>query len=142
MIPRRPKSCNPRIEAVLFGRLAQGRSLRKICARRYMPNKSTILDWISTDKRLADQYARARELQAEALAEEIVDLSDKATDRDSAACAKVQVDARKWIAAKLLPKKYGEAKGDVNVSVTNNTLVISDETRQAMIEQQRRLQLS
>ena len=68
-----------------------------------------------------DQYARAREAQAEARADEIVDIADDGsgdftTDKDGKEIvshenvqrSRLRVDARKWVAAKLLPKKYGD----------------------------------
>jgi hypothetical protein len=62
------------------------------------------------------------------LAEDILDISDTALDRDTAAAAKVRVDARKWIAAKLLPKKWGEKAAETHVNtVTNNFVVYSPE---------------
>lgn len=67
------------------------------------------------------QYAIAREAQAELYADEIIDISDDSTQDDLfndegkrvlnaewVARSKLRVDARKWIASKLLPKKYGE----------------------------------
>lgn len=72
----------------------------------------------------AAQYARARELQADVLAEEIIDIADEdpavrlETQRnggetmviDSAAVAhqRLRVDARKWFASKVAPKRYGD----------------------------------
>jgi hypothetical protein len=66
-------------------------------------------------------YARAREAQAELYASEIIDISDDATqdelftDEGKRVCnaefvmrSKLRVDARKWVASKLLPKKYGD----------------------------------
>jgi hypothetical protein len=54
---------------------------------------------------MRDQYARAREAQAEHFADELIEIVD--TERD-AAIARVRMDARKWAAGKLAPKKYGD----------------------------------
>lgn len=89
-------------------RLSKGESLRRITADDDMPSAATVWKWIDTIPGFATQYARARELQAEALADEIVDIADSATDIASSAAARLRVDARKWVAAKLLPKRYGE----------------------------------
>ncbi len=51
------------------------------------------------------QYARAREEQADFYADEIVTIADTEPD---AATARVRVDARKWVASKLKPKRYGD----------------------------------
>lgn len=54
---------------------------------------------------MAEQYARARARQAEHYASEIIEIADTAED---AQLARLQVDARKWVASKLLPKVYGD----------------------------------
>jgi hypothetical protein len=84
--------------------IASGSSLRSAC--EFVGYKaSTFLDWVAEDPQLAEQYARARTLQAEHYADEIVRIADSAIDAQK---ARLQVDARKWVAAKLLPKKYGD----------------------------------
>jgi hypothetical protein len=58
------------------------------------------------DEALRKRYTRAKELQAENLAEEIIEIADGESEdvqRD-----RLRVESRKWVAAKLLPKKYGE----------------------------------
>jgi len=85
--------------------LAEGESLRSICKMESFPGKSTVFRWLATNKEFRDQYARARESQADAIADEILDIADDATD---AGLARVQIDARKWLAGKLKPKVYGD----------------------------------
>lgn len=63
---------------------------------------------------------RAREAQADTLADEILDIADDATndfmmteqglkyDGDSVQRSRLRVDSRKWLAGKLRPKKYGD----------------------------------
>lgn len=92
------------IEAILEG-LRDGKSLRKICAAEDMPSKSAFLDWVEADKDLADQYARARERGWDALAEQALDETERATDVQA---ARLVFDARRWYLGKLAPKKYGE----------------------------------
>jgi hypothetical protein len=60
--------------------------------------------------KFSEQYARAREAQAEIRADEITDIADGVEHGASEAvqAARLRVDARKWIAAKLLPKRYGD----------------------------------
>ena len=53
----------------------------------------------------AEQYARAREVQAETLADEIVSIADEDGDPQR---QRLRVDARKWVASKLKPKRYGD----------------------------------
>jgi hypothetical protein len=101
----RPSEFSQEIADHICERLADGQSLRAICRDNLFPDKATVFRWIAAKKDFRDQYARARETQADALADEILDIADKAED---AAKARLQVDARKWLAGKLRPKVYGD----------------------------------
>jgi len=103
-------------------RIADGESLRAICRDDRMPATSTVCLWLADDETFREQYARARELQADALFDEILEISDRAekdyrvddegrltVDSENIQRAKLMVDSRKWMAAKLRPKKYGDA---------------------------------
>lgn len=98
--------------------LANGDSLRKICASGNMPAASTVWLWLSENKAFSEQYARAREKQAEFYADEIVEIADSViASSDEVLKARLQIDARKWHASKLAPKKYGDkVTQDVNHS--------------------------
>lgn len=90
-------------------RLAQGESLRAICEGDGMPAEATVRGWAIDDvSGFTARYARARELQADFYADQTIEISDGATDKDSAAAARVQIQARQWIASKLKPKAYGD----------------------------------
>lgn len=106
----RPTRYTKRLGSEICRRLAEGLSLRRICEQPGMPALRTVMGWLFEEQHpdFSQQYARAREAQAEVLADEIIDVADEAVDRDSAAAAKVKVDARKWAASKLQPKKYGD----------------------------------
>jgi hypothetical protein len=105
-------------------RLALGDSLVKICETDGMVDISTVFRWLDKNDEFRDMYAHARECQAEFYAHQIVDIADETpiteqpdpdggvTVRIDAAGVqrnKLRVDARKWVAAKLLPRKYGES---------------------------------
>jgi phenylpyruvate tautomerase PptA (4-oxalocrotonate tautomerase family) len=86
--------------------IADGKSLRSICRQDNMPTTSTVCKWLSLVPSFAEQYTRAREMQADALADEITDIADEVTgdpQRD-----RLRVEARKWVASKLKPRKYGD----------------------------------
>lgn len=97
-------------------RLSDGESLRDICKHDDMPNKATVFRWLANDAKLSDQYARAREEQADVLFDEclsIADQYDQAAEKleggtDHIQRAKLRIDTRKWMAGKLRPKKYGD----------------------------------
>jgi len=105
----------------ICSRLVDGKSLKKICEMDDMPSKSTVFKWLSENETFSDKYARAREAQADTLADEIIDIADDGendtyeddegnvrTNQDVIARSRLRVDARKWIASKLKPKKYGD----------------------------------
>jgi hypothetical protein len=100
--------------ALVCDEIAKGKSLREICAPDDMPAPSTICLWLKESIDFAEQYAHAREQQAELYADEIIEIADKAKP-DDVQVARLQVDARKWKASKLAPKKYGD-KLDLNHS--------------------------
>lgn len=85
--------------------LRDGKSLRSYCEQEWKPAKWTVLRWLAENETFRAQYAQAREDQAEALADEIIDIADSADAPDR---ARVRIDARKWAASKLAPKKYGD----------------------------------
>lgn len=94
--------------------ISEGKSLRSICTDPNMPSAETVRVWLLEDGEFSAQYARAREEQADYYADEIIDIADGAKDAN---LARLQIDARKWKASKLQPKKYGD-KVDLNLSGT------------------------
>jgi hypothetical protein len=132
----RPSDYTQEIADLICERIADGESLRSICSEAGMPSRMSVFRWLADPERASfrDQYARAREEQAEFYAESIVEIADECEveasykgeevvlDISSSAIARnrLRVDARKWYASKLAPKKYGEKveqvlSGDLNV---------------------------
>jgi hypothetical protein len=108
-------------KATICERIASGESLKAICESQGMPSRETVYVWLASDSEFSDKYARAREDQADYYADEIIDIADKDSDPNK---ARVRIDARKWKASKLQPKKYGD-KIDLNHTGTLERL--SDE---------------
>ncbi len=127
----RPSSYTEELACAICERIADGESLKAICSDEGMPHRATVFRWLGSNESFRDMYAHAREEQAETLADEIVGIADeqctmvraekhgtKADDGegntevvfDATAVARnrLRVDARKWIAAKLKPRKFGE----------------------------------
>lgn len=136
----RPSIYTEKLSIDICERLSKGEGLIKICRDDAMPHESTIYEWILDGKHqlFADRYARAREMQAERMAEEIIEISDEAdkvvksgAEKKSSAYSanqRLRVEARKWVAAKLLPKKYGD-KVDLtsdNKPLKGNTIVLHE----------------
>jgi hypothetical protein len=104
--------------------ISLGKSLLKICESSEFPAQSTVYRWIESNDDFREKYARARELQADYYSAEIIDLADKEricqkrvikadgseelTILDQTDRTRLQIDARKWYASKLAPKKYGD----------------------------------
>jgi hypothetical protein len=61
-------------------RLIEGESLRAICTDPVMPEKATVLSWISQNKEFRKLYASAREFQANCISDDAIDVADDAID--------------------------------------------------------------
>jgi len=117
----RPSDFTPEMANHICEQLIEGKSLRKICSDEEMPNASTVCRWLSQNEAFREQYAHAREAQADTLADEILDIADdsaadvtvedgrEAINHEIVQRSRLRIDARKWLAAKMAPKRYGEA---------------------------------
>ena len=108
----------------ILERIADGESLRSICREEHMPSKSAVFRWLGLHDEFRDQYARAREAQADSLFDDVLEIADDARNdwmerngKDDVGWAlngehvqrtRLRIDARKWMAGKLRPKTYGE----------------------------------
>lgn len=119
----RPSGYSQEIADVICQRIADGESLRAICRDENMPAMSSVFRWLADDANsgFREQYAHAREVQAESMAEEILEIADdgtsdtykddngnERTDQEVIGRSRLRVDARKWLLSKMLPKKYGD----------------------------------
>ena len=117
----RPSDYSLQLAALICDRMAEGESLRTICKDEDMPARSTVFLWLAAHKEFSDLYARAVDARAHLLAEEILEISDDGrndtykddegnvmTDHDVIARSRLRVDSRKWLAARLAPRKYGD----------------------------------
>lgn len=126
----RPSIYTPELETKICDLIAEGKSLREICRADDMPSRDTIYAWMATNKAFSYRYEKSVEDRAEKLAEDILAIADDDTgdigyregegeDEDGQKAkpfikieniqrARLKVDARKWIASKLFPKKYGD----------------------------------
>lgn len=123
--------------------LADARSLRSICLDEGMPSQTTVFRWLGDERYAAfrEQYARAREAQADALFDEMLDIADDGSNdwmqrkredgstdevlnHEHVQRSKLRIEARKWMAGKLRPKVYGEKiehehSGAIALTVSN-----------------------
>ena len=86
--------------------------------------KDTFYLRLRGDAEAQERYARAKLQGMESVADEIMEIADECElSSDAVAKARVQIDSRKWLLSKLLPKRYGEKldvahSGEVTVNFT------------------------
>lgn len=146
----RPTDYTKELADKICSQLSEGISLRTVCKEKDMPDKSTVFRWLREIKEFCDQYARAKEESADAMAEDVLDIADDGANdfieierEDGGTFTKVnqehinrsrlRVDTRKWIMSKMKPKKYGE-KVDVTSggkTIKGNAIIFTDFTNEA-----------
>lgn len=113
------------IQREVCRRLALGESLIAICGDEEMPGRSTVFDWLADDVEFRAAYSAARAIQAETMADQILEIantpeigikrtikadgSEEIVEGDMIEHRRLKIEARKWLASKLAPKKYGDA---------------------------------
>ena len=118
--------------------ITQGKSLSTALKSDGMPSYRSALMMLRTNVEFRGMYERAIESRADRLAEEILELADepmpKGLEGPMASAwvqqKRLQVDARKWVAAKLKPKVYGDR---IDVSVTDTRISVSDALKEAKL---------
>ena len=103
----------------LCARMAQGETLPQICRDAHMPNRQTVYAWAHTRPEFLAKFNEARERLCDFWADEIVAISDDATndwvqrehgvvlDAEHIQRSRLRVDSRKWLLSKLAHGKYG-----------------------------------
>ena len=149
--PGRPDEYTTEKADEICERLADGESLRSICKDEHMPSKATVFRWLKVHEGFSDQYARARQTQADSLFDEVLDIADDARNDwmernggdegwhlngEHVQRTRLRIDARKWMAGKLRPKKYGEKQtlehsgpdGEaINTKVTVESVIVDSD---------------
>lgn len=123
----RPTDYNLEIAKEICDKIAScSIGMKKLCAsHEHWPHLDTFYMWLRRHKEFAELYARAKIDQVSALVDEIIEISDDSTHdtivkqdhdgNDYEVCnsefinrSRLRVDTRKWIAAKLVPRLYGD----------------------------------
>jgi len=114
-------------------------SLKEICKDPRYPNLSTVIRWLAKPELTAfrEMYYYARRVAAELYVDEIFEIADDGSndwkprhdkdgglidyvpDQEAIQRSRVRIDARKWYAARMVPKIYGD-KVDVGLDVTGD----------------------
>lgn len=131
--------------------IAQPMTLLEICQQEGMPAQGTVYRWLDEQPTFREKYARAREIQADMFADQIISVAfdnqgDVVADEYGNAKpnheyinrSRLKVDALKWKAAKTAPKKYGDKieqtlVGDAEKPV-HHTIDVSKATNEQLME--------
>lgn len=100
----RPSKYKPEIGDKLCALIAEGVSASKACGSVGIALK-TMYGWLRQHEEFSNNYARAREDQADTFADQMCDIAD---DEEDVQRAKLKIDARKWVAARMKPKSWGD----------------------------------
>lgn len=121
-----PSKRTPEVVEEILQRLSDGEPLAAICrSDKKFPHPAVWLRWVDADEELSIAYAHARDVGADAIAEEalaiidaeperVIDVdadgktSSKRIDSAAVAWAKNRAEMRLKLLAKWNPKKYGD----------------------------------
>ena len=128
----------------LLQALTDGAPLSCIVEGDQWPSYRSIFRRLEKDDKFRQRYERARAIQAERWADELITLANSLSEDATAeqiAATKLKIDTLKWIIGKRLPKLYGDAPStSISVtSTTNNFLVVTEERQREIQERTRRL---
>lgn len=123
----------------ICAKIADGVALRKICSDPRMPAFDTVKGWLIKPRFEAfrELYYHSRRVAAELLMDEVIEIADDSAndwietfdkkgnpngwkpDHEAIQRSRLKIDTRKWLAAKLIPRIYGE-KLEVEHGVTGD----------------------
>ena len=118
----RPSKYTPELAAEMCERLSAGEPLRQICRDDHMPHWTQVYEWKSRDPELSLRVANAREAGYDAMAEELLEISDTlhfgetqvmgdknstTTVADMLGHRKLRIETRLKLLACWNPAKYG-----------------------------------
>ena len=146
-----PRQLDPDVEDQLFARLAAGETLRRICRDRGMPSREVVYANREAFPEFDKRYIAARMMGNDAIAEDILDITDATPARSSkgnidngyVAWQRLRMDAR----LKLLPhwdRRYADKmdlgnregetlKADVGIDSAALTVSIAKAMRAAKL---------
>lgn len=144
----RPSKYTKVLATKICKRIAEGESVRTIVQDEDMPSASSIFNWLldAGKKEFLEQYETARNIQAEMMFEELLEIADDrlndwveretsngtyiALNSEAIGRSRLRVDTRKWYLSKVLPKKFGE-KIDIT---TGGESLVPDKSTQDKID--------
>ena len=123
-VPKTPAKYTSELADAICEGLAEGKGLPEVC-RGLDVTPRVVMNWLIKYPEFLDHYKLARDVQAEVLAAEILEIADDKTgdsklverpngttyqqmDYENINRSRLRVDARKWYASHVAPKKYGD----------------------------------
>lgn len=148
----RPSKFTKQLASEICKRIASGRTLRDVCRDKDIPvDEATVREWALDNKGAAadgsggfsPQYARAREIGYQNMADELLDIADDGTNDfqpdgedgeekfngEHVQRSRLRVDTRKWLLSKALPKVFGDKvqlSGDPENPVQTTTKIVRE----------------
>lgn len=118
----RPSKYTDKLADKICQMIAQGQSVRSICAKKDMISMQTFFRWLRENDKFREQYAHACEERSYMHAEDIIEIADNATNdymeklegdgyifnSENVQRSRLRIDTRKWLMSKLNPKVYGD----------------------------------
>lgn len=118
----RPSKYTNKLADKICQMIAQGQSVRSICAKKDMISMQTFFRWLRENDKFREQYARACEERSYMHAEDIIEIADNASNdymeklegdgyifnSENVQRSRLRIDTRKWLMSKLNPKVYGD----------------------------------
>jgi hypothetical protein len=122
----RPSVYTAELAERILDELMEGRLLIDICDEPGMPAPRTIRNWVKLDRQgFAARYDYARELGFQAMAEQMIAISDDGRndwivyykkdgtpevvfDHEHVSRSRLRVNTRRWTLTKMLPRLYGD----------------------------------
>ena len=121
----RPTTYTSEIAERVCKEVSDGRTLRAVCRQLEIP-ESTVREWVLDNREgFSAHYARAKELQVEAWADELREIADDGSNdwmtierrdgkefevenKEVVNRSRLRVDTLKWLMSKITPRKYGD----------------------------------
>jgi len=134
----RPSEYSPAIADYICARLADGETLTAICRTRGLPTRQTVHRWRMRNPAFDDQYMRARAIGMEAMSDDMLAIADDDTldvlpdgtaNHASVGRARLQVDTRKFLLAKLAPRVYGDRVQHEHSGTVTQAVTLDDRER-------------
>ena len=136
--PRRGHYYSPLLAKAFCARIAEGATLKEVCAEPGMPTIHQVQQWRMHSDEFENLYEKARQARAELLHDEVLETSREPMLKDDVPAAKLKTDNLKWSAEKSDPNRFGNRREEKESAPT--TIVIEtgirrkgDEERSSLV---------